>query len=160
MFRILFVCTGNTCRSPMAEGLLKKMLAARGIDSVEVSSAGTGTLDGYPATSHAVAAAARKGADIKEHHSTRMSRKLAEQTDLIFALADNHFEYLKRYPAAREKVFMLKAFPHEDHADYLHSVKDPIGAEFEEYQRVVDELERELKRSLPHIIEMIEAKAK
>jgi protein-tyrosine phosphatase len=143
----------------MAEGLLKKMLAAKGIDNVEVSSAGTGTLDGYPATSHAVAAAAKKGADIRDHHSTRMSRELAEEADLIFALAANHFEYLKRFPAAHGKVFMLKAFPHEGHADYLHSVKDPIGAEFEEYQRVVEELERELKRTLPSVLEMIEAKS-
>jgi protein-tyrosine-phosphatase len=160
MYRILYVCTGNTCRSPIAEGILKKFLSDQGIVDVEVSSAGTGTLDGYPATMHAVMAAKEKGVDISDHHSTRMSAHLAEESDLIFALANSHFDYLQRYRQASSKVYLLKTFPEQGPVDNKHSVKDPIGQDFEEYQRVADELEWEIKRVLPEIINRIKGAKK
>jgi protein-tyrosine-phosphatase len=86
-----------------------------------------------------------------------MTEKLAAEADLIFALADDHYEFLRKYRTARDKVFMLKAFPDTGHADYLHSVQDPIGADYQEYRRVAAELERELKRALPEILKRIEA---
>ncbi|MFH2055789.1 MAG: low molecular weight protein arginine phosphatase [bacterium] len=157
MFHILIVCTGNTCRSPMAEGLLRKMLATEGIDDVKVSSAGIGTLDGYPATSFGVRAAAEKDVDISHHHSTRMTSALAAEADLILTMADNHFEYVSGMDSAEGKLYMLKGFPEAGHSDYLHSVKDPVGGTLDEYRRTIDELERELLRILPHLKQRIEA---
>lgn len=157
MYRILIVCTGNTCRSPMAQGLLQKMLVESGLEDVDVSSAGIGTLDGYPATSFAVKAAAEKQVDISHHHSTRLTTKLVEQADLILVMADEHHDYLSQMEASRGKLYMFKGFPEEGHADFLHSVKDPVGGSLEEYRRTIDELERELKRMLPEIKSRIEA---
>lgn len=141
----------------MAEGLLKKMLADEGLKDTEVSSAGIGTLDGYPATSNGVKASAEKDIDISHHHSTRMTEKLADKADLILVMADNHFEYVSQLDAAAGKLYMLKGYPEEGHADYLHSVKDPVGGSLDEYRRTIDELERELRRILPHLKKRIEA---
>lgn len=140
----------------MAEGLLKQMLTDAGVKGVKVSSAGIGTLDGYPATSFGVEAAAEKGVDISHHHSTRMTEKLAEKADLILVMADNHYEVISQMPAADGKLYMFKAFPEEGYSDYLHSVKDPVGGPLEEYRRTIDELERELERILPHLKKRIE----
>jgi protein-tyrosine phosphatase len=141
----------------MAAVLLGKYLADCNISDIEVSSAGTGTLDGYPATASAVRAVKERGVEIASHHSTRMSARLAEEADLILALADDHYDILQRYPAARDKVYMLKAFPEPGHADYLHSVEDPIGADYQEYLRVAAELQREIERVMPEILQRVEA---
>ena len=159
MFNILYVCTGNTCRSPMAVGLLRKILAEEGITEVEVTSAGIATLDGYPATDKAIRVAGkRKGVDISGHHSTKMTETLAHNADLIFALSHEHFEFIQERGSVADKLFLVKAFPEAGHADFLHSIKDPIGGTLGDYKRVIDELEREIKRALPAIREKITAR--
>jgi protein-tyrosine phosphatase len=144
----------------MAEGLLRKMLSDEGIEDVDVVSAGIGTLDGYPATAFAVAAAEEKGIDISGHHSTKMTRQLAQEVDLILAMADEHYEFITELGVEYDKLFMLKAFPEPNRADFLHSVKDPIGGTMEEYRRTINELERELRRILPAIKDRIGAAGK
>jgi protein-tyrosine-phosphatase len=141
----------------MAEGILRKILADSGFKNVVVRSAGTIAENGYPATKHAIQAAGELAVDIKDHHSTRMTEKLVREADLIFALADGHYEFLQQYQSARGKVFMMKAFPDAGHADYLHSVEDPITRPYETYQRVAAEIEREIRRALPEILRRIEA---
>ncbi len=157
MFHVLFVCTGNTCRSPMAEGLLRKLLADEGLADVHVSSAGIGTLDGYPVTRFAVKAASEKDVNIAEHHSTRMTTELAEKADLILVMADEHHKFVAELAPVEGKLHMLKGFPEGGHADYLYSVKDPVGGSLEEYRNTINELERELKRILPGLKKRIEA---
>ncbi len=157
-YTIMFVCTGNTCRSPMAEGVLKAMLHSEGIDAVKVISSGTGTLDGYPATANAVQVAAQGGIDISDHYSQAISKSLVEKSDLLLALAFNHYEFLiSQFSDRIDDIFMLKAFPH-DVASRELSIADPIGADIETYSKVYDEIKRELKRVLPDIIQRINEK--
>lgn len=81
MKRILFVCTGNTCRSPMAEGIFKKMLADRGVNGVECSSAGLFAMTGDSACDNAVKAAERFGVDISAHRARRITSYILDETD-------------------------------------------------------------------------------
>jgi protein-tyrosine phosphatase len=135
----------------MAEGILRKRLADAGCDGVRVSSAGMSTLNGYSATPNAVEIAARNGIDISDHHSMRMTRKVFEESDLVFALAEGHYERLKEFPNPENKLYMVKAFPETGQADAAHSVADPVGGTLEEYKSTFEEIEQEIKRALPEI---------
>lgn len=156
MYKIVYVCTGNTCRSPMAEGILKKNLAESRRRDVHVLSAGIGTLDGYPATPTAVSTAAKHGIDISEHHSRRLTAKLFQEVDLVFALADNHYEFMRNFPDADKKLFMVKGFPLQELADQEHSVDDPLGGTSEEYEETFKEIEREIERAFLEILRRID----
>jgi protein-tyrosine-phosphatase len=156
----MFVCTGNTCRSPMAEGILRHMAKEDNLEYMDVISSGVGTLDGYPATGHAVAVAGRDGVDISNHHSSQLISELMEGTDLILALAFDHYEKMRlMYPEDAGKIHMLKGFP-EDRAEKSLSIADPIGLDFEEYQKTYDEIKAELKRIRPYIKEWYKRKIK
>src|SRR5258706_14415043 len=92
MAQVLVVCTGNICRSPMAEGFLKELLALRADqdERIDVSSAGTAAWDGSPATTEAIAAAAGREADISEHRARRLAAHHVEQADLVLGMTTDH----------------------------------------------------------------------
>lgn len=160
IFRVMFVCTGNTCRSPMAEGILRSMAKEDNLEHMDVISSGVGTLDGYPATGHAVRVAKKDGVDISNHHSIQLITELMEEADLIFALAFDHYEKMRlMYPEDVDKIHMLKGFPHNQAGKGL-SVADPIGLDFEEYQKTYNAIKAELKRIWPYIKEWYKRKIK
>jgi protein-tyrosine phosphatase len=106
---ILIVCTGNICRSPMAEGLLRRELAERGIEGVLVESAGISGWDGSPATVEAVEAMAGNGIDISAHLGRRLSRSMVSSGDLILAMAAEHRDGVAQVdPRAASRTFTLK----------------------------------------------------
>lgn len=111
-FEILFVCTGNTCRSAMVEGLLKRLLKQAGLENVRVSSAGTNTLNGSPVAIFAVEAAKVRGVDISEHTSRKLDEHMLEQADLILVMSRQHLEHIKRLNRnTLRKSHLLKLFP-------------------------------------------------
>jgi L-threonylcarbamoyladenylate synthase len=123
----LFVCTGNTCRSPMADGLFRKHLAEKigcRIDELEqfgykVLSAGTMDMAGMPASTEAVLACALKGVDLGGHRSRRLTRSLVEMSDRIFAMARSHCEHVVFLsPEAQSKCSLLAG---------EQEIPDPIG---------------------------------
>ena len=110
MAAILVVCSGNICRSPIAEGLLRRALGRR-LDGVapSVGSAGTIAVDGAPAMPESVEAARERGVDIREHAARRLMPELIEDADLVVAMATEHRETVGRMvPGASSRTFTLK----------------------------------------------------
>jgi protein-tyrosine phosphatase len=110
MTSILVVCTGNVCRSPMAEGLLRKaMIDALGEGAPAVSSAGTAGWEGSAATPEAVAAAAEFDVDIAGHRARRLRPGMAETSDLVLCMAREHRDaILRSTPSVAGRTFTLK----------------------------------------------------
>jgi protein-tyrosine-phosphatase len=160
-FKILFVCTGNTCRSPMAEGILKKMLKDERVGDFETSSAGTHGLPNAPASLFAIQAASGRKVDLSRHRSRRLTPEMIKEADLVVAMSAEHLNYIKRIDgAAGRKTFLLKAFPQSEPASNkgqsggVLSIEDPIGGSPEDYQRSFREIEKEIKRIFPKILDL------
>lgn len=140
--RILLVCTGNSCRSPMAAGWLTSELRRKGLDEqIEVASCGIGARAGAHATAEAVLTMKNREADISGHRSKPCTRQDILNSDLIFAMSQEHYQFLiGMVPAARNKIKVLE-------------VPDPIGMGAMIYDEVMNNLEKKLKE---HWGEMIE----
>lgn len=141
MKRILFVCTGNTCRSPMAEAILK----SKKIDGLEVKSAGIYAAMGSEASAHA-----KKVLDdhqIKHDHlSNMLTTESVQWADLILTMTGSHKNaILQQYPQVREKVFTLKEFTGED---YDVDVVDPFGGNLAIYQETFQELDKLITKAI------------
>ena len=157
--KVLFVCTGNTCRSPMAEGILKKMLEDKGVGNLEVSSAGTHGLQNAPASLFAMEVAGDRNLDLSGHRSRRLTAGMIDDADLILAMSQEHPDYVKRIGGTvGHKTFLLKAFPQAHSAsnkgrnDGVLSIEDPIGRSLDDYERSFVEIEKEIRRILPELL--------
>jgi protein-tyrosine-phosphatase len=107
--RVLFVCTGNLCRSPMAEGLLRHEIEARNFEDVEVTSSGTWAIDGSPATSEAIRAMEGLGIGLRDHRSRHLSHADLERADLVVAMTSVHVREIGDVaPEALPKVRLMK----------------------------------------------------
>lgn len=156
-YKIMFVCTGNTCRSPMAEGALKKLLEKDGINDVEIISSGTGAEYGFPATDYAIEAARIWEANIGRHKSQPVTRELIERMDLVLCMSPHHCEEVKRLSeSSRDRVYLLRNYPKKGCQG--EGIDDPIGGTLDIYNRAFLEIGEELGRILPQIKEAIARK--
>ena len=157
MFNVLIICTGNTCRSPMAEGILKSLLKKRGIADIRVTSAGIGAMGGLPATPFAIGAARAWNIDISGHFSRQLNKRLLAEADLILAMSSEHVDFVARQDhMAMKKTFLIKGFP-MPYSSSQESVRDPIGGTLDDYNQTFMELDEVLRRAEGIIIKWAEA---
>lgn len=130
---ILFVCTGNICRSPFAAGMLTKLLAKKGLEGIAVDSAGLLALPGNSATSLAQQAAAEFGVDLSDHRAKSVSGDLLGWCDLVLVMEKSQEDaLLAAFPEAAGKVLLLRHFAR--HGSRRRGVADPYGLQYEAYR--------------------------
>ncbi len=140
MKTILFICTGNVCRSPMAEGLFRRAVQGRG--DFRVLSAGLGAVNGQPPTPHSVTAMRELGIDISAQRSRQLTGELVRQADFIFGMTHGHVDTIGlMYPQAAEKTFLLREFD-DSLEPYEKDISDPIGSPYQIYTGCRDQIEQ------------------
>ncbi len=145
VFRLTFVCTGNTCRSPMAEVIAQEIVANRGLTRVEVGSAGTHAGPGSPASRGALWAAAEAGLDLSYHTARQLTVELIESSDLILTMGNSHLLRVQAMGGG-DNAWEIARFT-GGHGD----VADPFGAPEAVYLDTFGELSSYVARAFDHL---------
>jgi protein-tyrosine phosphatase len=137
----------------MAEGILKALLEKEGICTIRVESAGTHAPEGMHPTQNAILTSIEHGITIADHRARVLTSEMVHDADILFVMEESHRLFINHYfPEGKNKVHLLKAF---GAAGRSGEVKDPIGGDLTIYRSCFEELEVEIKRILPEIIEIV-----
>ena len=150
-FRVLFVCTGNTCRSPLAEVIARRQLEERGWSQVEVASAGVAALEGSPASGGSLCVAAARGLNLSSHSATQLTRAVAEDADLILTMSASHLMRVVELGAGDQAAIITSFAASGEEDDLSQGVPDPIGGPDEEYAETFEVLDDLIARSFARL---------
>ncbi len=147
--KIVFVCEGNTCRSPMAEALMRKRLQEVGVENVEVSSAGIWANDSSRPSENAVIVMKELfGLDISGHRSSILTLERIQGSDLVLTMTGEEAEFLRRvFPRERTKIYNIGEYATGEIVD----VEDPFGGQKEVYERVANLLDNLVENLLSRL---------
>jgi len=150
-FRLVFVCTGNTCRSPMAEVIARRRASEMGWRNVEIASAGVGAFPGSPASGGALRTAAAHGLDLSRHASTLLTFDAVEAADLLLTMSGTHLLRVAELGAG-DRAALLSAYAAGRGPDeFAPGVPDPIGGSDEEYEETFMLLEEMVDLALARL---------
>jgi protein-tyrosine-phosphatase len=147
MTHILLVCTGNTCRSPMAEALLRRKLTERGIENVTVASAGTGAWDGAPASEGAYLVALENGLDLSGHRARLLTRDIAQQSTIVLTMGRHHRARVEQLGGVETHLLGEYAGRNGLEAE----IRDPFGNEIDVYRETFAELDELLDQVVARV---------
>jgi protein-tyrosine phosphatase len=151
MRSVLFICTANRCRSPMAEALFKHEVASRGETAQwQIQSAGTWTEPGVPATQFSQAVMERRQIDLTQHRSRPVDGELLRTADVILVMTQNHREsLLAEFPEIAGRVYLLSQL-----VDRKFDIEDPYGGSLDDYEVCADDIQKILTNGWTRLVEL------
>lgn len=148
MLNIVFVCTGNICRSPMAEGFLRYKWHGMERDDLIVSSMGIHGVIDSPATEYAQAVCKKNGFDISSHRARSLVGEELLKADVILCMEPVHKKFVQVFfPWCRDRVALLGAWP--DKETRKSSIEDPMGGSYKKYQKIFTIIKEHIERIMP-----------
>lgn len=145
--RLLFVCTGNTCRSPLAEVIARRHLDERGITGITVASAGTGAWPEAPASDGSLLVALEHGLDLSGHRARSLSAELVRSADIVLTMGTAHRDRAEALGGG-DRSWLLTEFAGLG----AGGISDPFGGDLDVYRATFDELDRVVSGAIARIL--------